>query len=870
MGKGGWIMESGTIIMGRFPIPSEKQRQQIMQHRKNYEISMSANPHLQRQRRGASAPPKVSEVSLANLTDQPKVIQAEVLRSSPGVMIVEYVGQHTNTRFTGVLFAENGIFNGCSPNGVPGIISQDMSRFRQTVRAYVDAPIIDQWTSVIGERLITSGLHMRTRNYMRKNGRMVCASCMEAVPDNEIITRKHFVNVNQRKLHSIPKDNKRVVAQLPPSEKQLVDGLQLQIVDELTSEFLDAHLNGSAGGYSPDTSMTSALFRQRNKRKAYIPRGACSVLVPAGVDLFEPEYDPLPGPSSGPNNDCSVEPSHKLSKNAIFKKRVLSASASKHRRSAVDQVRSNVSGRTFVSVSTSSKVDGEDGKKDVQNVDSSARRFFKSDKIRKAFSSEYSIRKPVSDSLHMTFIRQSNDPNLCLSVGDRSRLAKVDSCRGQISVMPSIVDNVPSAINSLSVVHSSEAKRIEHDKLEKSRCSSNKVGSKESVNNEGHIDRPPIKIVLKSIKKSMVEPLQTNCEVQQRGSNGTNFVGRTSVRPIADSRCKSVSKKIMADYTPAPKRRSETGCPPMMKASSARISTRFVHDEVESRKSKKKTSMGGKMRSSARRPGNDDKLSSTSCTGKSSGLLTLNNFRIGDVVWARNGMFPYWPGRIYEFVKENKKSGASILWFGDNTYTPFTDFSRIEKFTETYDTRFVINLLCLMNVCTVVMKVMLWMFRFNPLRQDHKYHKAVASAIMSCFPVRGYFESKLSPQVYGLLQKGNVTLGEINIITKAKKRTLSTSSNRRRKIAVKKVKDEKMEEETAKDVPTAVANVEDPIEVIESSSIISIITLSTNPESVTQRGAMSPSPNPSNLNSAMDPKGNGGDTPPLMIVYDSD
>lgn len=63
-----------------------------------------------------------------------------------------------------------------------------MSRFRETVKAYVDAPIIDQWTSIIGERFTTTGLQLRARSYMRKNGRMVCAGCMEAIPDNEMVS----------------------------------------------------------------------------------------------------------------------------------------------------------------------------------------------------------------------------------------------------------------------------------------------------------------------------------------------------------------------------------------------------------------------------------------------------------------------------------------------------------------------------------------------------------------------------------------------------------------------------------------------------------------------------------------------------------
>lgn len=74
-----------------------------------------------------------------------------------------------------------------------------------------------------------------------------------------------------------------------------------------------------------------------------------------------------------------------------------------------------------------------------------------------------------------------------------------------------------------------------------------------------------------------------------------------------------------------------------------------------------------------------------------------NGFSIGDIVWARNGMFPYWPGRIHEFVRENKKGGASIVWYGDNTYTPFIEFARIEKFTDSYETRFAEEVILLYN-----------------------------------------------------------------------------------------------------------------------------------------------------------------------------
>lgn len=64
-----------------------------------------------------------------------------------------------------------------------------------------------------------------------------------------------------------------------------------------------------------------------------------------------------------------------------------------------------------------------------------------------------------------------------------------------------------------------------------------------------------------------------------------------------------------------------------------------------------------------------------------------SGFKVGDVVWAKNGTDPYWPGRIYRFAKENRKNGASVVWFGVDTYSPFIDFSRMEKFAESYEKR---------------------------------------------------------------------------------------------------------------------------------------------------------------------------------------
>lgn len=785
--------------MGRFPLPTEKQRHQIVQNRKNYEMNLSASLRMQSTtQRGTSVPPKISETSVET-SDMPQVIEAEVVRSSPGVLVVQY--KQESTQYTGILLAENGA------NGTPGIISEDMSRFRETIKAYVDAPIIDQWTSVIGERFTTSGLQLRARSYMRKNGRMVCASCMEAIPDNEMITRKHFVNANQRKLQSFPKETKRIVAQLPSSEKPIV-------VDEVGYELLDEHLSGETADYSSDASVSSTPLRRRNKRKAYVPRGACSVLVPAGVDLFEPEYDPLPGPSSGSARGlCNVELSHKHAKSRLLPTSV----TIKNRRVSSDLIRNNASGGIVDSLSNNNPEPARN--KDVRNVSGSSTRRFKSDKIRRAFSSEYSIRKPVSDSLHMTFVRQSNEHDICSSTGCRSRPPIVDSFRQQPFTIPSLDRSLIrfTASPSFPSLDSPEMKKTGLDVMEKVCLTSSKAESGSNVMERNLPCRPPIKIVLKPVKKNELNPsLRPKREVQYSPPiNSSDVVARTSVRSAPDLRYPSAIEKAVFKIRPSiPQRRSDTGCPPMIKATSTEIKTHFDHGNDGDESITMKTYMPSTENFSQlfeKREGAQEKhAAGIELARNFPAPMENNGFRIGDIVWARNGMFPYWPGRIHEFVKENKKDGASIVWYGDNTYTPFIEFSRIEKFAESYDTR------------------------FNPMRPDLKYHKAVASAIISCLPNRGYFEKKLSSQVHEVLVKEKIDLGEVNIIAKCKKRTSSGSSSRRRKIVAAKMEIQEIEKteivETA--IPAARTNGDEP-----PSSSTSVIAVTYNSDALITLGA---------------------------------
>lgn len=63
-----------------------------------------------------------------------------------------------------------------------------------------------------------------------------------------------------------------------------------------------------------------------------------------------------------------------------------------------------------------------------------------------------------------------------------------------------------------------------------------------------------------------------------------------------------------------------------------------------------------------------------------------------DVVWAKNRTEAFWPGRLHGFTRENGKIGASIVWFGADTYSPFIELVRIERFTDAYGIRYIIEI----------------------------------------------------------------------------------------------------------------------------------------------------------------------------------
>uniref|UniRef100_A0A0R3S4S2 PWWP domain-containing protein n=1 Tax=Elaeophora elaphi TaxID=1147741 RepID=A0A0R3S4S2_9BILA len=534
----------------------------------------------------------------------------------------------------------------------------------------------------------------------------------------------------------------------------------------------------------------------------------------------------------------------------LFESRVLVTA--KNRRAGSNLIRSNASSETVGSLSKSNHEPSKN--KDVRNVGCGSTRRFKSDKIRRAFSTEYSIRKPVSDSLHMTFVRQSNEHDT--PTGCRSRPLSLDFSHQQPSAMPSVNRSLIQFTASASVppYHSPEIKKMELDELKKV---SSKAGTGSNIRKQGDSHRPPIKIVLKPVKKcEMNPPLRAKCDAQYSTPvNSSDGLTEASIRSVPDLRYPpAIEKAVFKIRSSIPPRRSDTGCPPMIKATSTGIKSHLDCENDGNEFIGVKNCMSSteniSQLLSGRRGAQEMCTTETEIVDNFAVALTENNgFSIGDIVWARNGMFPYWPGRIHEFVKENKKGGASIVWYGDNTYTPFIEFSRIERFAESYETR------------------------FNPMRPDLKYHKAVANAIISSLPNRGYFEKKLSSQVHEVLMKEKVDLGEVNIITKCKKRTSSGSSSRRRKIAAAKMETQETERtEIAKAViPSGKLNGDESVDVDPPSSSTSLITVTYDSDALITLGTASKASVIPKTDS-FDPKRSvtGNNTPSLVITYDFD
>lgn len=883
--------------MGGLQIPSDKNRKKIINHRKQAEREAMRRP----QRPRTATPQPSTSSDQGALPEQlyrpqlPPVIHAEVLRSCEGAAFLGYC--HEGVQYYGVIYACNTV------NGAPGVIQQEMMRFRDLVDAYTDAPLTDQWTSVVGERFITSGLQLRDRNCMKACGRMVCAGCMFPVPEHEVIPRRHYINPTQRKLMARPRDTSRVVAQCsgprreqrrssvsPPIQQPIraqkpTHGAD-QSADDVANEYLSDLLNGSC-------HVTKSPTPVKNKRKDFTPRGAYSVMVPAGVDPFEPEYDPVPGPSSS-SDGCYIPREAKggvikanqngtasevlglkrISKagGALVRENVRTATAlvaanmastpsgvSIGRASFTGIYGSNSNSSSVVARSLPASTISRDAE-GVPDLHGNTVRF-NSEGIRNALS--YEIQKGKADSpLHMKLVRLPNegnsnvttevDPLLRTATAHVRRLAPlmvptamtnitftrpqvpprnnalpaIDSCAPRPATPKNaFVEDKPTstAKNQLVTKPNGEAPRVSsphvpHRPVGVPEQSNNKSPTPVNVTNEyesilvrgstrgscdtaktptdpgnavpsyetekpqatdsdvslpseGNLPVPPaahapIKMVLKVKKTESVDSSSPS------NSNGS------STRKVTELRYPSAIEKTVLKTCSAP-RRSDGGYPPMSKPSNPVLQEVKEEEgsdstdrlEVRRTSNRKRTSTAvmsefdRQVKEEKRRRREDGSGSSDDddqvVPSKAENVL---NLKLGEVVWAKSGSDAYWPGRLDAFRKVNGKSGARIVWFGATTYSPFIEFSRLEKFVASYSNR------------------------FNPKRVDQRYHKAVADGIIACLPEKGYFEKKLSPQVLKVLvSEHNFNPGEVNIITKRKKKPAGQgSATKKKKTVVRK------------------------------------------------------------------------------------
>ncbi|VDM18038.1 unnamed protein product, partial [Wuchereria bancrofti] len=160
----------------------------------------------------------------------------------------------------------------------------------------------------------------------------------------------------------------------------------------------------------------------------------------------------------------------------------------------------------------------------------------------------------------------------------RSRPPSVDSFRQQPFTIPSLDRSLIHFTASPSVpsLDSPEMKKTGLDIVEKVCLTSSKTESGSNVMERNVPCRPPIKIVLKPVKRNELNPsVRPKCEVQYSPPiNSSDVVTRTSVRSAPDLRYPpAIEKAVFKIRSSVPQRRSDTGCPPMIKATSTEMKT---------------------------------------------------------------------------------------------------------------------------------------------------------------------------------------------------------------------------------------------------------------------------------------------------------
>lgn len=160
----------------------------------------------------------------------------------------------------------------------------------------------------------------------------------------------------------------------------------------------------------------------------------------------------------------------------------------------------------------------------------------------------------------------------------RLRPPSVNSSHQQPFAVPSVNRSLIQFTASSSVPsdHSPEMKKKGLDVLEEVCLASSKAETESNAMKHSDPSRPPIKIVLKPVKKCEINPpLRAKCEMQYSPPvNVSGGITGPSVHSVPDLRYPpAIEKAVLKTRSSVPQRRSDTGCPPMIKATSTEVNT---------------------------------------------------------------------------------------------------------------------------------------------------------------------------------------------------------------------------------------------------------------------------------------------------------
>ncbi|MFH4975609.1 hypothetical protein AB6A40_002318 [Gnathostoma spinigerum] len=779
--------------MGGLPLPTSKNRQKIFAHRKRIEREVARRFHSSRGRGSSPLPTTSGETitfpELANAPDLPEQIQVQVGRRAEGVVTISYT--HNNINYYGVLLAENTV------NGAPGICRDEMLRLRNNLDTLLDASVSDQWTSTVGERFMTNGFPLRERSFARKDGRMLCSGCLKPITENEPILRRHFIDANQRKILGNPRESLRLIAKMPDTVSQP----SVHRTPTLTSSSVQLESSSVIGC----KLICKTESERRNRRKPAHPKfirdGLSSTLTQTERNTKEDDGDQGSTKSSIEplqSKALQLEKSKIKDLSKVDPVPMKNADHNDGERALAYTIRKSDSNDLHITLVRKPKEVSEPRLPTVTHV---------------PMGQGGQTITIYAQNVAITPAGVSVQPNTSFTVqqgvaSDRNSPSD-DEVQGSSESL-SCFDRPPfSRSQSALPIAAVSSKQVES---RQSSCPPSTV----EVNLDPVIDIEPL---------GPDEPKQMNDIVHSQSprhlripvvkSGPPKHAVDASHRPkplnAADVQIRH-DRNVSQNDAQVPllpvrtMRLSEAACPPMAGTSEMHLpNSSYCDDYQTSPGVEDRIYFSGGIRMKfevqSRSGSTDDDIATTHRLDNTSTVFRSDRYsrsrkkcHIGsttdtdhfersnsshtppfssnsskfvenDIVWAKLGSHPFWPGKVYEpsGCDQAAKSTIGIVWFGHGTYSPHVNLDKVERFIENYEKR------------------------FNPKRAEIKYQRGVVEAIIKSLPKRGYFEKNLPVTMYRLLQDENVDLSGVSVINKRKKRQSSYHLSIRRKKSPKKL-----------------------------------------------------------------------------------